>query len=181
MHESALAVFTCHPPFVSDSTGRWTVLMVPHDLLITQSQGLFLVLIQFNLLTTCDMPDSCAFSPLGFCDQPFYCFTYPSEMITSFLVSFAIFSSLAWTQHICVHIHVCSLLSCVQLVATPWTVAHQVPLSMEFSRQEYHSLPQEIFLTQGLNSDIIICKQGSTEPLSSPEKNLIRLQIYTLY
>ena len=28
------------------------------------------------------------------------------------------------------------LLSCVRLFVTPWTVAHQVPLSMEFSRQE---------------------------------------------
>ena len=28
-------------------------------------------------------------------------------------------------------------LSCVQLFATPWTVAHQAPPSMEFSRQEY--------------------------------------------
>ena len=27
----------------------------------------------------------------------------------------------------------------VQLFATPWTVAHQAPLSMEFSRQEYWS------------------------------------------
>ena len=27
--------------------------------------------------------------------------------------------------------------SCVQLFATPWTVARQAPLSMEFSRQEY--------------------------------------------
>ena len=30
-------------------------------------------------------------------------------------------------------------LSCVQLFATPWTVAYQAPLSMEFSRQEYWS------------------------------------------
>ena len=30
-------------------------------------------------------------------------------------------------------------LSCVQLFATPWTVAHQAPQSMEFSRQEYWS------------------------------------------
>ena len=30
-------------------------------------------------------------------------------------------------------------LSCVQLFATPWTVAHQAPPSMEFSRQEYWS------------------------------------------
>ena len=27
--------------------------------------------------------------------------------------------------------------SWVQLFATPWTIAHQAPLSMEFSRQEY--------------------------------------------
>ena len=30
-------------------------------------------------------------------------------------------------------------LSCVRLFATPWTVAHQPPLSMGFSRQEYWS------------------------------------------
>ena len=30
-------------------------------------------------------------------------------------------------------------LSRVQLFATPWTVAHQAPQSMEFSRQEYRS------------------------------------------
>ena len=46
---------------------------------------------------------------------------------------------------------------CVQLFATPWTVAHQAPLSMEFSRQEYrsgyHSLLQRIFPTQVRNPD----------------------------
>ena len=31
------------------------------------------------------------------------------------------------------------LLSPVRLFATPWTVAHQIPLSMGFSRQEYWS------------------------------------------
>ena len=31
------------------------------------------------------------------------------------------------------------LLSCVQLFRTPWTVALQPPLSIEFSRQEYWS------------------------------------------
>ena len=30
-------------------------------------------------------------------------------------------------------------LSCVLLFAIPWTVAHQAPLSMGFSRQEYWS------------------------------------------
>ena len=39
------------------------------------------------------------------------------------------------------------LLSHVQLFGTAWTVAHQAPLSMEFSRQEYwRGLP---FLTSG--------------------------------
>ena len=31
------------------------------------------------------------------------------------------------------------VLSHVRLFVTPWTVAHQAPLSMEFSRQEYWS------------------------------------------
>ena len=31
------------------------------------------------------------------------------------------------------------MLNHVQLLATPWTVAHQAPLSMGFSRQEYWS------------------------------------------
>ena len=31
------------------------------------------------------------------------------------------------------------VLSYIRLCATPWTVAHQAPLSMEFSRQEYWS------------------------------------------
>ena len=51
-------------------------------------------------------------------------------------------------------------LSCVQLFATPWTVAYQAPPSMEFSRQEYWSgLP---FISpgdvpdQGLNSCLLL-------------------------
>ena len=34
---------------------------------------------------------------------------------------------------------VCMLVSHVQLFGTPWTVACQAPLSMEFPRQEYWS------------------------------------------
>ena len=45
--------------------------------------------------------------------------------------------------------------------ATPWTVARQAPLSMEFPRQEHWSgLPfpsQGIFLTQGLNVGLLHC------------------------
>ena len=47
---------------------------------------------------------------------------------------------------------VLSRFSCVRLFVTLWTVAHQAPLSMGFSRQEYwRGLPfllQGIFLTQ---------------------------------
>ena len=42
-----------------------------------------------------------------------------------------------------------SCFSCVRLCVTPWTVAHQAPLSMAFSRQEYWSsltfpLPEDL-------------------------------------
>ena len=47
------------------------------------------------------------------------------------------------------------MLSCVQLFVTPWTVAHQTSLFMEFSGLEYWSgllFPSPgVFLTQGLN------------------------------
>ena len=33
-------------------------------------------------------------------------------------------------------------LSCVRLLATPWTAGHQAPLSMGFSRQEYYMTQQ---------------------------------------
>ena len=46
---------------------------------------------------------------------------------------------------------------------TPWTVAHQAPLSMGFSRQEYwsgcSSLLHGIFPTQGSNPRLLCCRQ----------------------
>ena len=57
----------------------------------------------------------------------------------------------------------CEWLSCVQLFGNPWTVAHQVPLSMGFSRQEQwtgrHSLLQGIFPTQESNPGLPHCRQ----------------------
>ena len=35
--------------------------------------------------------------------------------------------------------YMCCMLRCVQLFVTPWTVAHQAPLSTGFFRQEYSS------------------------------------------
>ena len=67
------------------------------------------------------------------------------------------------------------LLGHVRLYATPWTVAHQVPLSMEFSRQEYWSgLPfpsPEDLLDPGIEpaSPALAGRFFTTEP---PEKPL---------
>ena len=53
----------------------------------------------------------------------------------------------------------CQSLSHVQLFGTPWTVVHQAPLSMGFSKQEYWSgLPfpsPGIFLAQGSNPGLL--------------------------
>ena len=69
-----------------------------------------------------------------------------------------LFSILIW---IIIYMHMC-MLSHVWLYVTPWTVAHQSPLSMEFSRQEFWSglpfLSQEDLLTQGSNLDLLHCR-----------------------
>ena len=55
----------------------------------------------------------------------------------------------------CVCVCVCSVAQSCPTLYTPWAVACQAPLSMEFSRQEYWSglpiPPPGIFPTQGLN------------------------------
>ena len=75
------------------------------------------------------------------------------------------------------------MLSHIWHFATPWTVAHQVPLSREFSRQEYFQtgvgcrfLLQGIFPTQGLNPHLLCLlhwQEGSlpTAPPGKPHKN----------
>ena len=66
----------------------------------------------------------------------------------------------------------------VQHFATPWTEAHQAPLSMGFSRQEHWSgLPflfQGIFLTKGSNPSLLHWQVGSLPLayLGSPLGNL---------
>ena len=55
------------------------------------------------------------------------------------------------------------LLSHVQLSATPWTVTHQAPLSMRFSRQEYCSRqpfpsPGDL-LDPGIKLSLLHCRQ----------------------
>ena len=69
-----------------------------------------------------------------------------------------------------------SRFSHAQLYATLWSVAHQTPLSMGFSKQEYwsglHALLQGIFLTQGSNPHLLYLLhwQVGSLPLAPPEK-----------
>ena len=55
----------------------------------------------------------------------------------------------------------CSVMSVSSV--TPWTAAHQVPLSMDSSGKNpgvgSHSLLQGIFLTKGLNMGLLHCRQ----------------------
>ena len=72
----------------------------------------------------------------------------------------------------------------VQLFMTPWTVAHQAPLSMGFSRQEYWNEllfpPPGVVLIPGikLSSPVSPAKVGSL-PLSHLERQwYISLLVY---
>ena len=75
------------------------------------------------------------------------------------------------------HMKRCSMLTCFRLFGTPWTVAHQAPLSMGFPRQEYWSgLP---FPSPGdlpdpgieLASASLQADSLPTEPLGKPTKD----------
>ena len=62
----------------------------------------------------------------------------------------------------------------VRLFATPWTVAHQAPLSMGFTKQEHwsglHALLQGIFPTQGSNLSLLclLHRQVGSLPRAPP-------------
>ena len=74
---------------------------------------------------------------------------------------------LRWQKNINTNLYICiQWCTCIypvcmhsELFETPWTVAHQAPLSIGFSRQEYWNrllFPlQGIFLTQGSNSHLL--------------------------
>ena len=72
------------------------------------------------------------------------------------------------------------VLSCVRLFAIPWTVAHQTPLSMGFSRQEYWNwmtfpppgpLPDTGFEPVPLASPALISGFFTTEPPGKPKES----------
>ena len=67
-----------------------------------------------------------------------------------------------------------SLFSCVQFCVTPWTIAHQPPLSMGFSRQEYWSglpfpypedLPDPRIEPMSLGSPALACRFFTTSTI----------------
>ena len=69
------------------------------------------------------------------------------------------------------------VLSCIQLFATPWTVAHQAPLSMGFPRQEYWNglpflspghLPDPSIEPSSLVSPVLAGRFFTTEPPGKP-------------
>ena len=88
---------------------------------------------------------------------------------------------------VCVCVCVCvraRVLGCVQLLATPWTIAHQAPLSMGFSRQEYWSgvpfpppgdLPDPEIEPTSLKSPALAGGFFTIEPL---EKSMICMYTY---
>ena len=72
--------------------------------------------------------------------------------LTLSLLALYTFPAFSPTSHPPLNDLCCTMLSRVWLFAAPWTVAHQVPLSMDFPRQEYWSrLP---FPTAGELSDL---------------------------
>ena len=98
-----------------------------------------------SCLTLCDPIDA---SPTGS--------SVPGIFQARILEWVAVSFSNAWKWKVKV-----KLLSCVQPLATPWTVAYQAPLSMGFSRQQYWSglpLPSPIFLSiRAFSNEPVLC------------------------
>ena len=84
-----------------------------------------------------------------------------------------------------IHVYILSRFSSVQLFATPWTVACQAPLSMEFFRQEYWSglpcPPPGDLPDQGWNPRLlcVLHLQAGSLPLAPPGKPI--LYVYILF
>ena len=97
---------------------------IPHSSLwlVLPHQRFFILISISNRLTL----------PLFHCPSPLSLF--PPNLLISLLTQHGFCSP--WWQSLTFML---SRFSCVRLFVTPWTVAHQVPLSMEFSRQEYWS------------------------------------------
>ena len=82
------------------------------------------------------------------------------------------------------YVCVCSIAQLCLTLWTPWIVAHQAPLSMGFSTQEYcgvgsHFLFQTIFLTQGSNPRLLHLLPWQADSLSLYHLgNLVHIYVY---
>ena len=96
---------------------------------IRGSISLFCICFSSFSSTVCSRPYP---FPTGYSWLP--CWTLCDCVLLGFLFYFFDVAILIPVLCVCV-----KSLSCVRLFATPWTVAHQAPPSMRFSRQEYWS------------------------------------------
>ena len=95
------------------------------------SHILKVISVQFSSLVQCPT----LFTPWTAAHQASLCLTNSWS-----LLKFLSIKSVMPSNHLILYHTVCvKLLSLIRLFATPWTVGHQTPLSMRFSRQEYWS------------------------------------------
>ena len=80
-----------------------------------------------------------------------------SQIIFLYLLSTGISNTSLSTFHLQLTVKVLVSQSCLTLRVTPWTVAHQAPLSMGYVG--CHFLLQGTFLTQGSNPGLLHCRQ----------------------
>ena len=86
----------------------------------------------------------------------------------------------------CFRVCVCQSLTHVRLFATPWTVAHQAPLSMEFSRQKYWNgqpLPSPEDLSDPgieLGFPVLQADSSPSQPSGKPSCLHIHIKYYHL-
>ena len=106
------------------------------------------VLCEFKVYTENSYIPGCIFSNLGR-----RILLFSNSVVSWFFFFFQSFWVSEWVKS----------LSHVRLFVTPWTVAHQAPPSMGFSRKSTgvgcHFVLQGIFLTQGLNPGLPHCRQ----------------------
>ena len=79
--------------------------------------------------------------------------------------------------HLCYSMHACYSLSHVWLFATPWTVAHQAPLSMGFSRKEYSSEKKKRILEWV----VMLSSRGSSQPRDRHQVSCTACRFFTMW
>ena len=101
----------------------------------------------------------------------------PSFLLPGYLNNKMLKEFCSLSMHVCV-------LSRVQLFVIPYTIARQAPLSMGFSRQEYWSgllFPSPgIFLSQGLNSHLLLLLHWQTDSLLLHHILRVHMMLYQI-